>query len=106
MRLAGMEEGERSSIEPLLARLAVYPTLRFKLDPFNDWDDELIAALVETGAVDSLDLKGFYKGTPVDVDHRPRALRQADRGLPRRLARGPRRHRRDPAAARPGLTSG
>lgn len=67
MRLAGFEEGERSSIEPLLERLAVYPTLRFKLDPFNDWDDELIAALVETGAVDSLDLKGFYKGTPVDV---------------------------------------
>jgi hypothetical protein len=67
MRLAGFEEGGHSSIEPLLARLAVYPTLRFKLDPFNDWDDELIAALVETGAVDSLDLKGFYKGTPVDV---------------------------------------
>jgi hypothetical protein len=67
MRLAGMDPEERSSIEPLLARLAVYPTLRFKLDPFNDWDDELIAALVETGAVDSLDLKGFYKGTPVDV---------------------------------------
>ena len=67
MRLAGFGEDERSSIEPLLARLAVYPTLRFKLDPFNDWDDELIAALVETGAVDSLDLKGFYKETPVDV---------------------------------------
>jgi hypothetical protein len=67
MRLAGFEEGERSSIAPLLARLAAYSTLRFKLDPFNDWDDELIDALVETGAVDSLDLKGFYKGTPVDV---------------------------------------
>jgi hypothetical protein len=67
MRLAGFDPDEVSSIEPLLARLAVYPTLRFKLDPFNDWDDELIAALVETGAVDSLDLKGFYKGTPVDV---------------------------------------
>ena len=26
-----------------------------------------IAALVAPGAVDSLDLKGFYKGTPVDV---------------------------------------
>ncbi len=70
MRLAGFGEG-RSSIEPLLARLAVYPTLRFKLDPVNDWDDELIAALARTGAVDSLDLKGFYKGTPVDVETDP-----------------------------------
>lgn len=67
MRLAGFDPEAKSTIEPLLERLAVYPTLRFKLDPFNDWDDELIAALVETGAVDSLDLKGFYKGTPVDV---------------------------------------
>jgi hypothetical protein len=70
MRLAASAE-ERSSVEPLLARLAVYPTLRFKLDPTNDWDDELIAALAETGAVDSLDLKGFYKGTPVDVETDP-----------------------------------
>jgi hypothetical protein len=67
LRLAGFEEGERSSIKPVEERLAVNPGLRFKLDPFNDWDDELIAALVATGAVDSLDLKGFYKGTPVDV---------------------------------------
>ena len=71
MRLAGFEPGQRSSIEPLEARLAVYPTLRFKLDPTNDWDDELIAALAETGAVDSLDLKGFYKGTVVDVETDP-----------------------------------
>jgi hypothetical protein len=71
MRLAGWKEGERSSIEPLLARLAAYPTLHFKLDPANDWDDELIEALAETGAVDSLDLKGFYNGTPVDVDTDP-----------------------------------
>jgi hypothetical protein len=67
LRLAGFEEGERSSVKPVEDRLAVNPTLRFKLDPVNDWDDELIAALVATGAVDSLDLKGFYKGTPVDV---------------------------------------
>jgi hypothetical protein len=71
MRLAGWDPDETSSIEPLKTRLAVYPTLRFKLDPTNDWDDELIAALAETGAVDSLDLKGFYKGTPVDVETDP-----------------------------------
>jgi hypothetical protein len=71
MRLTPFGSDEPSSIGPLLARLEHYPTLRFKLDPFNDWDDELIAALAETGAVDSLDLKGFYKGTPVDVETDP-----------------------------------
>jgi hypothetical protein len=67
LRLAGFDPSEKSTIKPVEERLAAYPTLRFKLDPFNDWDDDLIAALVATGAVDSLDLKGFYKGTPVDV---------------------------------------
>jgi hypothetical protein len=64
-------EGEPSTIETLRRKLGPYPTLRFKLDPTNDWDDDLIAELVATGAVDSLDLKGFYKGTPVDVDTDP-----------------------------------
>ena len=41
------------------------------MNPTNDWTDELIAELAETGAVDSLDLKGFYKGTPVDVETDP-----------------------------------
>ncbi|MDP9227439.1 MAG: hypothetical protein M3M99_00085 [Actinomycetota bacterium] len=71
MRLAPLEGEEPSSIEPVRRRLEVYPTLRFKLDPTNDWSDELIAQLVETGAVDSLDLKGFYSGTPVDVKTDP-----------------------------------
>jgi L-alanine-DL-glutamate epimerase-like enolase superfamily enzyme len=81
MRLASSAD-EASSIEPLLARLAVYPTLRFKLDPVNDWTDELIAALVETGAVDSLDLKGFYKGTVVDVETDPELYRKLIEAFP------------------------
>jgi len=71
MRLAPLEEGASSSIEPLRHKLDPYPDLRFKLDPTNDWTDELIAELVETGAIDSLDLKGFYKGTVVDVETDP-----------------------------------
>jgi hypothetical protein len=70
MRLGG-PDGEASSIEPLRRKLDRYPGLRFKLDPVNDWSDELIAELVATGAVDSLDLKGFYKGTVVDVETDP-----------------------------------
>ena len=59
----------RSTSSP--RRLAAYPDLRFKLDGTPDWGDELIAGLVETGAVDSIDFKGAYKGTAVDVDTDP-----------------------------------
>jgi hypothetical protein len=59
--------GEPETSERLTSLLERYPSTRFKLDPTNTWSDELIADLAATGAVDSLDLKGHYKGTPVDV---------------------------------------
>jgi L-alanine-DL-glutamate epimerase-like enolase superfamily enzyme len=58
--------GEPPSLEPLTRRLERYPTLRFKLDPTVSWDEALIAQLVATGAVDSVDFKGLYEGTIVD----------------------------------------
>ncbi|MGH2919918.1 MAG: hypothetical protein ACRDLS_15155 [Solirubrobacteraceae bacterium] len=58
--------GEPPSLEPVTRRLACYPSLRFKLDPTVSWDEELIAALVATGSVDSVDFKGLYEGTAVD----------------------------------------
>ncbi|MEA2219877.1 MAG: hypothetical protein QOJ35_2503 [Solirubrobacteraceae bacterium] len=58
--------GEPPSLEPVARRLERYPTLRFKLDPTSSWDEELIAALVATGAVDSVDFKGLYVGSVVD----------------------------------------
>ena len=65
-------DGEKAStVESLLRKLGPYPGLRFKLDARNDWDDELIASIAETGAVDSFDLKSFYTGTPVDVETDP-----------------------------------
>jgi L-alanine-DL-glutamate epimerase-like enolase superfamily enzyme len=65
------EGGVEHALRPVTDRLAKHPTLRFKLDPQTDWSDELIERLVETGAVDSLDLKGCYKNTPVDVETDP-----------------------------------
>ena len=82
MRLTPPGSDDTSSIEPLRRKLDAYPTLRFKLDPTNDWTDELIAQLVETGAVDSLDLKGFYKGTPVDVVTDPDLYRRLAEAFP------------------------
>jgi hypothetical protein len=63
--------GEPATIEPLRRRLESYPTLRFKLDPTNSWNEALVEELVATGAVDSLDFKGHYKGTVVDVEANP-----------------------------------
>ena len=71
------------------APAARYPDLRFKLDGTPDWDDGLIAGLVESGAVDSIDFKGAYKGMVVDVDTGPELYRQDRRDVPRCLARGP-----------------
>jgi hypothetical protein len=82
MRLTPPGSDDVSTIEPVRRRLELYPTLRFKLDPTNDWTDELIAQLVETGAVDSLDLKGQYKGTPVDVDTDPELYRKLIEAFP------------------------
>ncbi len=58
--------GEPPSLEPISSRLERYRGLRFKLDPTSSWDPDLIAALVATGAVDSVDFKSLYHGTVVD----------------------------------------
>jgi L-alanine-DL-glutamate epimerase-like enolase superfamily enzyme len=58
--------GEPPTLAPMLERLQPYPSLRFKLDPTSSWDDALIAELVATGAVDSVDFKAYYTGTVVD----------------------------------------
>ena len=80
--VVSMRLGDPPSIEPVTRRLASYPTLRFKLDPTSDWSDELIQQLVETGAVDSVDFKGFYVGTPVDQPADPDLYRRVAQAFP------------------------
>jgi hypothetical protein len=63
--------GSPASLSPLRARLDLYPGLEFKLDPTTDWDDEIVAALAATGAVESVDFKGQYRGTIVDSEPDP-----------------------------------
>lgn len=70
-RLTAFESDEGSSVEPITRRLERYPTLEFKLDPENDWTPELIAEIEGLAPVRVLDLKGHYRGTPVDVETDP-----------------------------------
>jgi L-alanine-DL-glutamate epimerase-like enolase superfamily enzyme len=74
--------GEPPSMEPLRRRLALYPGLRFKLDPTSSWDDALIAELVATGAVDSVDFKGLYHGSIVDQPADPALYRRVAEAFP------------------------
>jgi L-alanine-DL-glutamate epimerase-like enolase superfamily enzyme len=74
--------GEPPSIEPLRERLELYPGLRFKLDPTSSWDERLIAELVATGAVDSVDFKSFYSGTVVDQPADPVLYRRVVEAFP------------------------
>lgn len=74
--------GEPATIEPVTRRLERYPGLRFKLDPTPSWTPQLIAELVALGCVDSLDLKGHYKGTVVDNPTDPNLYRRLVEAFP------------------------
>jgi hypothetical protein len=74
--------GEPPSMAPVLQRLERYPSLRFKLDPTSSWTDELVADLLETGAVDSFDFKGRYTGTIVDQPPDPDLYGRVVRAFP------------------------
>jgi L-alanine-DL-glutamate epimerase-like enolase superfamily enzyme len=74
--------GEPPTMDPIRRRLERYPSLRFKTDPTAGWTDELIAELVATGAIDSVDLKGMYEGTPVDSPADPDLYRRVADAFP------------------------
>ena len=78
-----------SSADSIRSRLANYPGLRFKLDPENDWTPELIAELREIAQVDVLDLKGLYRGTPVDVETDPELYAATAEAWPRAYLEDP-----------------
>ena len=74
--------GEPPTLDPIAQRLERYPTLRFKLDPTSSWDPDLIAALVATEAVDSVDFKALYHGTVVDQPPDPVLYRRVVEAFP------------------------
>jgi len=74
--------GEPPTLQPLEVRLRRYPGLRFKLDPTSSWDERLIAELLATGAVDSVDFKGYYSGSIVDQPADPVLYRRVAEAFP------------------------
>jgi len=74
--------GDPPDVRRVTDLLARYPTLRFKLDASPSWDDALIATLQGTGAVDSIDYKGMYRGTVVDTPAEPGWYERVARAFP------------------------
>jgi L-alanine-DL-glutamate epimerase-like enolase superfamily enzyme len=67
--------GNPPTITPVQRWLDLYPELRFKLDPTSAWDEALVDELAALACVDTVDLKGAYRGTPVDQGADPRLYR-------------------------------
>jgi hypothetical protein len=80
--VSSLRLGEPPSLAPVERWLELYPELRFKLDPTSSWSDELIAKLVSLAKVDTLDLKGAYKGTPVDQPPDPQLYARVAAAFP------------------------
>jgi hypothetical protein len=80
--VVSMGIGSPPRTEPVYAWLGHYPGLRFKLDANPDWTDDVVAELAATGAVDSIDLKGQYRGTVVDTPADPALYRRVAEGFP------------------------
>jgi hypothetical protein len=74
--------GDPPTIDRVAAILDHHPDLGLKLDPTSDWDDDLVAALADTGAVRLLDLKGHYVGTTVDQPPDPALYERVIEGFP------------------------
>ncbi len=80
--VVSMGLGSPPSTERFRSWLDLYPGLRFKLDANTEWSDELIEGLAATGAVDSVDFKGQYRGTTVDSPPDAALYRRVAAGLP------------------------
>jgi hypothetical protein len=70
------------SIDVLRKLLDRYPGTRFKLDPTSNWSDELVAELAGLAGVDTVDLKGAYHGTMVDLPPDPVLYERVARAFP------------------------
>jgi L-alanine-DL-glutamate epimerase-like enolase superfamily enzyme len=74
--------GDPPSTARLRSFLALYPTLRFKLDARAEWTDGIFDELRQLGCVDSVDLKGQYSGTVVDNPPDPGLYRRVLEAFP------------------------
>jgi hypothetical protein len=87
--VVSMGLGDPPSAARVRGWLEHYPELEFKLDARSTWDDAFVAELADLGAVESIDLKGQYKGTVVDQPPDPELYRRIAEGFPEAFIEDP-----------------
>jgi L-alanine-DL-glutamate epimerase-like enolase superfamily enzyme len=89
---------DAATLEPLASWARLYPSLRFKLDPTPEWDESLVGRVSGLVGVDVVDLKGQYRGTPVDNPATAELYALAAEGFPEAWIEDPNLDE-DPSAA-------
>jgi hypothetical protein len=87
--LVSTQLAESPTGERVLDWLDRDPDLLFKLDPTPEWTPALVDRLAETSAVRTLDLKGLYEGTDVDVPADPDLYELVLSGFPAAVIEDP-----------------
>jgi L-alanine-DL-glutamate epimerase-like enolase superfamily enzyme len=77
------------SVEPLRRLLTLYPGTRFKLDPTVEWTPGIVAQLAALEAVETIDLKAAYRGTPVDQPTDPSLYKLVAEAFPNAIIEDP-----------------
>jgi hypothetical protein len=66
--VVSMRIADPAGLVPLRALHSTDPALRFKLDPTEGWDHQLLAELASLACVDVVDLKGLYRNATVAME--------------------------------------
>ena len=80
--VSSMGLGDPPALDGLMGWLELYPGLGLKLDANSRWDSAIIETLSATGAVEVIDFKGAYVGTPVDQRADPELYARVARAFP------------------------
>jgi hypothetical protein len=87
--VASMGLGQPPATDRLRGLISRVPGLRLKLDANPEWSHDLLDELAATNAVDVVDFKGAYKGTPVDTVPDARLYGRVAKALPHAILEDP-----------------
>lgn len=88
--VVSMSMSDASNLERFRQIRDEHPEMGFKLDAGPAWDETLIAELAGTGAIEVIDFKGMYEGTPVDQLPDPELYSRVAEAFPNVLLEDPR----------------